>query len=265
MNQTFANNSNQHHVLAKKSSTSQQDNSPETLTLRIASSSVSLYANAVSPIQSPNDVDLAYQLDPPSNQPHADFIILLSGKLSDFIYFAGDGADDEKAGWLMDIAHDICDPCFKRGHLWLSGRLAPVSRTDRLVADIYEYRVISPISLTKISVRKNKSQTASVGKPQAMGDHVKERDHRCWISRKVDPLINSHICPKRMEDAQSKRILEVFSGSTVTTEVSVFDPQFGIALIANLDKLFDVYNLGFRATAAVRSSPLYCGCSYASP
>jgi hypothetical protein len=263
MNRMFAKNISQ-HVPSKKSSIGQQDTSPETLTLRIASSTVSVYANAVSPIQSHNDVDLASQVDPPSNQPHADFIILLSGKLSDFIHFAGDGADDEKAGWLMDIAHDICDPRFKRGHLWLVGCSAPVSRTDLLVADIYEYRVTSPIFLTKISVRQNKSQTASVGKPQTMGGYVKERDHRCWISRKVDPLVNSHICPKRMGDAQSKRILEVFSGSTVTTEVSVFDPQFGISLLPSLDSLFDFYNLGFRVTAAVRSSPLYCVCSYVS-
>jgi hypothetical protein len=99
MSQAFAENASR----SSEEPGAGQQNALETLTLQIPISSVSRYETRVSPISSPNDVEQAYTVEAPLKQP--GFIVLLSGKLSDFRRFSG----DEKAGWLMDIAYDICD------------------------------------------------------------------------------------------------------------------------------------------------------------
>jgi hypothetical protein len=252
---------------SREPGTSQQnDPAEERLILRIALSSVCMYKNTLSSITTAQHLREAYEVGRPSDESE-DFLDLLQGKLCNFIRFADDGADDEKASWLIDMAHDICDPCLKRGQLWLldrTDRWVSVSRTDSLIASIYVYRVPSPISLTKISERIGKTKTKSTGHAKAMRTRVLDRDRRCWVTAGLCPLINSHICPKRMGNLQGQKILAEFAGIPMNTQGTILDTPFGIALTHNLDNLFDYYKLGFRATAPVRFNPLHCVHSYAS-
>jgi hypothetical protein len=41
------------------------------------------------------------------------FTCLLFGPLGEFLVYSR----EENSQWLIDIAHDICDPCFRRGSL----------------------------------------------------------------------------------------------------------------------------------------------------
>jgi hypothetical protein len=262
MSATFATNTSAQ--LSRESGTSRQnDPAEERLILRIALSSVCMYKNTLSSITTAQHLREAYEVGRPSDEPDG-FLDLLQGKLCNFIRFAGDGADDEKASWLIDMAHDICDPYLKRGQLWLldrsdrTDRWVFVSRTDSLVASIYVYRVPSPISLTKISERIGKTKTKSTGHAKAMRARVLDRDGRCWVTAGLCPVINSHICPKRMGNFQGQKILAEFAGIPMNTQGTILDTQFGIALTHNLDNLFDYYKLGFRATAPVRFNPLHC-------
>ncbi|KAN0112018.1 hypothetical protein V8E52_007935 [Russula decolorans] len=49
----------------------------------------------------------------PPNPTSSDFTCLLSGRLDDFLLYSG----QEQSQWLIDIAHDICDPTLKCGSL----------------------------------------------------------------------------------------------------------------------------------------------------
>jgi hypothetical protein len=104
------------------------------------------------------------------------------------------------------------------------------------------------IGLSKISLRNNKSRTNTTGDAGTMRNRVLERDKEtCWITAATDGSINinSHICPKRMGDAQGAQVLRTFC-NVQTPTASVFHPMFGITLNKILDGFFDLYNMGFR-------------------
>jgi hypothetical protein len=51
--------------------------------------------------------------DPPNSSSPDDKTCLLHGPLADFLLFSR----QEKSKWLIDIAHDICDPRHQYGKL----------------------------------------------------------------------------------------------------------------------------------------------------
>ncbi|KAF8968637.1 hypothetical protein BDZ97DRAFT_1916067 [Flammula alnicola] len=90
--------------------------------------------------------------------------------------------------WLIDIAHDICDPAFLRGSLlvWNGAvqQWRPAAHTDPLTASIYLYDVPVGVivGLSKMSTRTGKSVTTATGHASTMADRVKRRDGVCWVT-----------------------------------------------------------------------------------
>jgi len=185
------------------------------------------------------------------------YTYLLSGPLGEFLRYSG----QEWSQWLIDIAHDICDPAKKRGTLQVQedadGDLwRNVNHTDPLTASIYRYHVYDTVSLSKISVRDMRSQTTETGNASTMGNCVKQRDGKCWVTASIGPIINSHVCPKRMGDHLLRTIYCNFvsPSSSPPPSQSIFDESCGITLTVTLDTWFDKYEFGLRFITMVRSS-----------
>lgn len=247
----------------KKEKTSKQHTKPHrrsdlsvdgTLTLDISSHHVRLYSDPPSSI---SDDALAIEAMTPGNvSPNTPVIHLLSGPLTEFLQYSR----QEASKWLLDIAHDICDPAYRRGSLvvqqgqhWL-----PVTNTDPLTPSVYRYDLPTEVTvgLAKISHRQGRSETSATGNAGTMANRVMQRDGRCWASRVFGPLINSHICPKRMGDHTARIIYRTYTNATPPSNLSIFDEVFGLNLSKTIDDLFDKYQLGFRYVAPVRSSYL---------
>lgn len=224
------------------------------LALDISSHHVRLYSDPPSPI---SDDALAIEAMTPGNvPPNTPVTHLLSGRLTDFLQYSR----QEASKWLLDIAHDICDPVYRRGSLVVQQgqRWLPVTNTDPLVPSVYRYNLPEHVTvgLAKISLRQGRSVTSATGNAGTMASRVMARDGRCWVSRGYDPLINSHICPKRMGDHMARIIYETYTDATLPLNFSIYHEVFGLNLTRNLDYLFDTYRLGFRYVAPVRSSYL---------
>ncbi|KDR67644.1 hypothetical protein GALMADRAFT_161443 [Galerina marginata CBS 339.88] len=220
---------------------------PGILELRVDSPSVRLYP-AASPTIS-DDIRLAaIAMTPGANSPSTPSICLLRGPLDDFLRYSR----QEASKWLIDIAHDICDPAQQRGALlvWKESpqQWLPVSTTDPLTASIYRYDlpVGITVGLSKISRRVRKSVTSATGYPSTMGDRVKARDRSCWVSGVRGPLVNSHICPKRVGDHAARIIFCTFTSLPPSPDLSIYDEIFGLCLSNNLDAWFGTYEMGFR-------------------
>ncbi|KAF9078370.1 hypothetical protein BDP27DRAFT_1396707, partial [Rhodocollybia butyracea] len=228
---------------SKNPSSSKKPPPTTTLSLRIEQSGVAEYTNTVTHIHTSADARRAHATSNPAPDTPG-YLILLERELSQFERYSG----DEKAQWLIDMAHGICDPFGKRGELrvWDGGVHRSVDGRDPLQANIYEYHIEFPVSLIKISLRNGKSMTSATGSPNAMADAVRRRDHGCWITG-VDLLAkNSYVCPKRMGDEHASFIYGRYVGTPVPPNLSIYDPCFGICLYANLDGHFDMYQLGFK-------------------
>jgi hypothetical protein len=161
---------------------------------------------------------------------------------------------------LIDLAHDICDPADCRGSLlvWKEPRQQwrPVATTDPLTASIYRYDlpVGITVGLSKISRRVRKSVTDATGNASTMADRVKGRDGQCWVTASDDPLVNSHICPKRMGDHVGRIIFRTFTSLPPPPNLSIYNEIFGLCLSETLDAWFDKYEMGLRFVSPVRSS-----------
>ena len=248
----------------RKQSSEEQSQSQQSplLELRILTSQVGIYPPPPSNITGSQLASLAMTAGPPNSAnttspSESPFTYLLSGPLSEFL----DYSRQEKSKWLIDIAHDICDPSLKRGSLQkvldTSGGMRIVKATDPLTASVYQYKVQAVVALSKISERAGKSKTSDgPGNASTMVNLVKQRDqHKCWLSRTTQDraTTNSHICPKRMGD----HILHVIYSDFVSTppaNLSIFDEVCGITLNRNLDGWFDMYELGLRYVSQVRGS-----------
>lgn len=218
---------------------------PGLLTLDISSQHVQLYS--ASPENISNDaLRVAAEVMTPGNDlPHTPFIRLLSGTLAEFLQYSG--ADASR--WLINTAHDLCDPKHRRGSLYIlrGEEWVLVVDADPLTASQYLYH-LGPgvtVGLSKISRRAGRSRTSTIGNASTMANHVMQRDGKCWVTRARRILINSHICPKRMGDHTARNILRTFTTLDPSADVSIFDEIFGLNLISYLDGLFDVYELGF--------------------
>ena len=169
----------------------------------------------------------------------------------DFVCFS----NEEKSQWLIDIAHDICDPAHKCGHLvvWHNQGWHDVYPTDPLIESTYHYLVPSGIavSLTKISARVGRSRADATEQASTMANHVEIRDgHKCWISGTI-PITNSHVIPKRMGDHMLCVVYNTFV-QMPPPALSIYDEICGITLSRNLDSFFHEYEIGLRFVALVR-------------
>lgn len=189
----------------------------------------------------------------PSQQP--GYLGLLTGTLDAFQHLAR----HERSGWLLGLAHDICDPQFQRGNLHridpasAQTHIVPVQNTDTLQAGEYVY-LLPPglvVPLSKMSCRQNKSKTSNLcGNASTMQFRVVSRDEVCWINDTDDPVINSRILPKRLGDLTAAFILVQFCPGTGAPEsTTIHDTIFGITLSTPCHKWFDAYDLGFRYAA----------------
>jgi hypothetical protein len=225
------------------------------LELRIRTNRVGLYPQSPANITTDALAHSAMTTGPPNTTPPSDFTCLLSGPLNDFLLYSS----PEQSQWLIDVAHDICDPSLKRGSLrvWdAAGQMwSNVNGTDTLTASIYLYDVQAVISVLKISAREGKSKTSAAGDAFTMADSVKQRDEQeCWVTRFSEPTTNSHVCPKRMGDHLLRVVYDTFV-STPPPTLSIYDQICGITLSVTLDTLFGTYRLGLRFVAPVRGSP----------
>ena len=161
---------------------------------------------------------------------------------------------------MIDLAHDICDPANHRGSLLVwkepQQQWCPVATTDPLTVSIYRYDlpVGIMVGLSKISRRVRKSVTTATGDASTMADRVKERDGQCWVTAVDDPLVNSHICPKRMGDHVGRIIFHTFTSLPPKKNLSIYNEIFGLSLSETLGAWFDKYEMGLRFVSPVRSS-----------
>ncbi|KAI0295271.1 hypothetical protein BC826DRAFT_867368, partial [Russula brevipes] len=221
------------------------------LELRILTSCIGSYPQPPKGIMSDTDARSTMTTGPPNPVSPFDFTCLLRGPLEDFLLYSG----QERSRWLMDIAHDLCDPAQKRGTLRVwdvgSGQMwRSVNHTDPLTASVYLYDIRAVVALSKISQRAGKSKTKNTtGHPSTMANRVKERDgYECWVTRMPNTGVNSHVLPKRMGDHLLRVIYGVFV-STPPPGLSIDDEICGITLFHVLDSYFDTYELGLRPVA----------------
>ena len=132
-----------------------------------------------------------------------------------------------------------------------------MARGDRLKASVYLYGVPEGIvvALSKISARDGRSRTSVGGNASAMAGHVKRRDGQCWVTGVDDPVVNSHLCPKRMGDDLARVAFDSFVVSAPSrrpANLSVYDEMYGITLTPTLDAWFRKYELGLRFVSTVR-------------
>ena len=177
---------------------------------------------------------------------------LLIGPLVNFQCFS----NEEKSKWLIDVAHDICDPAQKRGRLIVRRNQdwQDVHATDPLIASTYHYVVGHTVSLMKISARIGKSRTDATGKASTMANRVKNQDgQKCWVTRRC-PVTNNHVCPKRMGDHLLRVVYNTFVQTPPGPALSIYDEISGITLFRGLDIFFIKYEFGLRFVALVGNS-----------
>ncbi|KAJ3756649.1 hypothetical protein EV360DRAFT_47587 [Lentinula raphanica] len=193
-------------------------------------------------------VSLAYAATPrdPNTTIVGQQTRLLEGEVEDFERFSR----LQNTQWLIDIAHDLCDPVLHRGTLFIvtNEYETPALSTYPLYAAIYEYRVLPGSFLTitkKISLRTQVT-TESSGNDTSMRRLVQSRDVGCWVTNVTSPTVNSHICPARVGDAQARYIYRIFTGTHPPPERTAFNPRFGLLLNQNIFYWFKKYFIGFR-------------------
>ncbi|KAJ3766335.1 hypothetical protein FB446DRAFT_395440 [Lentinula raphanica] len=217
------------------------------LSLCILTGNIGTYSKQPASIETNDEVIQAYTDTPPIPcKVQNEYTCLLEGELTDFLPFSG----DEKAQWLIDIAHDLCDPRFKRGSLWVlcssDGQDHPVHPTDPLTPSTYEYWTSVVVQITKKSTREGKSRSKSWGDAETMLEALRGREDRCWITKRSKPLAAGHILPKRTGDSEAPLIYEEFTGDSAPAGMTALYPEFGILLDLNMEYWFDDYWIGFR-------------------
>jgi hypothetical protein len=126
---------------------------------------------------------------------------------------------------------------------------------DPLTASTYLYNIQAIVQLSKISGRTGHSITSAGGDVSTMAQRVKQRDgQHCWVTGITIATRNSHVCPKRMGDHLLRVIYHNFVRAPPPPTLSIYDKICGITLSLQLDAWFDIYELGLRFVAPVRSS-----------
>ena len=187
----------------------------------------------------------------PPNHNATSYTYLLEGPLDDFPFYSR----GERSQWLIDMAHDICDPSQKRGSLQVQEDAAwrDVNPTESLTGSTYRYHTQHTVSLTKISMQQGRSRTTTGGIASTMGSCVMQRDGQCWVTNILNPIKNSHVCPKRMGDHLLHIICHNFIPYPIPSLQSIYDERCGISLTPTLEYWFNTYEFGLRFVAMVQS------------
>ncbi|KAJ3769689.1 hypothetical protein FB446DRAFT_206217 [Lentinula raphanica] len=228
-------------------------NNPDWLYLRIRTEHIGLYPSPpLYGFEANADLQVAqaYTAIPRDPNTTADLVTyLLQGELEDFLCFSR----LENAQWLLNIAHDLCDPLVKRGSLWImddhSRTMQYVHPTSPLRAAIYEYRVLDGhvLRITKRLPPRARSISRSIGFGRMMRESLLNRDgNTCWITGSHRVVSSSHICPQRVGDAQARYIYETFTAMNAPPERTIYNPQFGILLSSRINHWFDKHHIGFK-------------------
>ncbi|KAJ3777417.1 hypothetical protein FB446DRAFT_634145 [Lentinula raphanica] len=215
------------------------------LSLRILTAKIGLYTKEPVNVKADDAVVEAYTVTPPDSLLQNQYTTLLEGEFTDFLNLSG----HENAQWLIDIAHDLCDPRYKRGSLWVcrsDGQDHPVNPSDPLTPSSYEYRTSVVVHITKKSTREGKSRSQSWSDAKTMLEALREREEQCWITTSIEPVTIGHILPKRTGDAEARLIYEDFTDKPAPAGMTAFHPEFGILLDLNMEYWFDDYWIGFR-------------------
>jgi hypothetical protein len=192
---------------------------------------------------------------PPHYQSH---LYVIKGTFDDIKLYAGETVD-----WLIKIANFIFDPSglgrlythttgkfsdwhtLERTHSWRE-----VVHGDPLHAGIYEFVSNISISLSKISERRNYSVTTagSESNANAFSRLIRLRDGNACVVTRIDdpdPLVASHLIPKRLGTEGATGIVTRFCGAQQAIGIHRFDPRIGILLSVSLDRRVDVFEVGF--------------------
>ncbi|KAJ7603669.1 hypothetical protein FB45DRAFT_959590 [Roridomyces roridus] len=172
-----------------------------------------------------------------------DSICLLKAPLHEFLRYSR----EEMSKWLIDLAHDICDPANLRGSLlvWeeLSQDWVPVAPTEPLTASVYRYQ-LPPGIFVDLSKLSRPEARFVVG--TCAVESVIQRDGACWVTGCLDPIKATQICPKRIGDDIGQQILRTFANLDPLPGLSICDEIFCLALTSVMDFWFREYRLGFR-------------------
>lgn len=194
--------------------------------------------------------------DPPP--PLAGHLYVIEGTLEDIVRYAGD-----TARWVLNITRLICDPSESGGgrvythtagtaSTWYAlnrtSSWQEVAPDDPLLPHIYEYNSSTPITLSKISERHTHSITSLglTSSATTFSNRIRQRDdNRCIISHQEHALVASHLIPKRMGDDGVRDVVARFCGVQAAIDIHKYDPRIGVLLLSTLDKMVDLYQLGF--------------------
>jgi hypothetical protein len=182
-------------------------------------------------------------------------LYLIEGSLDDIARYAGRTVD-----WIIKVAYSICDPS-GAGRIFTHTEGTPsywydkdrdadwrqVSLGDPLVAGIYEFVTTVPISLSRISERRDLSLTSngSVSNAATFRRDLDLRDGTCVVTKQPVSLIAAHLVPKRLGDNGAKEVATRFVGAIGTRNIHKFHPTLGILLFRPLDIFVDRFKLGF--------------------
>ena len=205
-------------------------------------------ANTVMKIETPVPIETETTAGPPPTTPPV-LMCLLHGLLGDFLPYIG----QQQSKWLLDIAHDICDPHQKRGLLvvwdFTAAKWSTVHPADPLIPSMYIYKIQGDVflSLTKISDHREKLKGNVSGSATTMANHVSQRDNdQCWVTGYSYSTVNSHVCPKQMGDHVFHVVYSTFVSRPAPPTLSINDDICGITLSRNIDTAFDKYELGLQ-------------------
>jgi hypothetical protein len=184
-------------------------------------------------------------------------LYLIKGSLDDIARYAG-----STVNWIIKVANLICDPSGasriythtegtpsywydrKRNADWRQ-----VTLGDPLIAGIYEFVTTGPITLSRISERRDHSLTSngSVSNAATFRRDLDLRDGVCVVTQEPASfsLIASHLVPKRVGDDGAKEIITRFVGAGMACHIHKFHPRLGILLLSTLDNFVDRFKLGF--------------------
>ncbi|EJD35941.1 hypothetical protein AURDEDRAFT_130367 [Auricularia subglabra TFB-10046 SS5] len=179
---------------------------------------------------------------------NSDWLVLLHGSVLDLEFYAG----SEQSGWLIDIAHDICDPLQRHGVLCFHAvdNLVPVQRTSRLVAGTYVYQAAVTTTLTMVDTLPVTGRDWSEPPPRIC-QRVMARDGRCWISGVVRGLCASDIISKHIGGALESVVTKEFCES----RANAFNSKF--MLRYDHYDMFKKYLLGLHRSPNAQSPDAY--------
>ncbi|KAK2462684.1 hypothetical protein APHAL10511_005300 [Amanita phalloides] len=150
--------------------------------------------------------------------------------------------------WLVDIAHDICDPALKRGslHVWdvAEETWKNVNAIDPLIASTYLYQVQDVVALSKISERGGKSKPVSAAMLPQWGPTSSSETGSAGCQA-VRTRSSTVMCAPSEWETTSYALFTTTSYQLML-HLSIYDEICGISLSPTLDKWFDTYELGLR-------------------